>query len=233
MGAGSIYGPDVDVLMWDSGMTEKEDGAPDVMSRQQILGGLKVPAIWTSHPSTAKMLYLSADAHTGYVGTGSSGIELGTTLEQIQAMPWAMQYVRCEGEITSICKQNEFMGSCWVERDDFTPMLRQKGAPGGRASWHPGNRKHQVTGRVLAFAFLQALKEALTEWNETDGYELPDDAWHLTARYEKIRNNVQRMADDVGWCVEQYKKFDIEYMCKHPMTVCDVDCLAPSPALPT
>ena len=31
MGSGSVYGPDVDVLMWDSGMTEGNKGFQDIM----------------------------------------------------------------------------------------------------------------------------------------------------------------------------------------------------------
>jgi hypothetical protein len=219
MGAGSCYGPDVDVLMWDSSMTENEHVAPDAMARQQILGGLKVPALWTLRASTAKMLALDADADAGYVGTGSSGIDLGTTLEQIEAMPWAMQYVNCDAELKGICRSNEYKGRCWVDRDDYTPTTEQQKEPGGRASWHPGNRKHQVTGRVLAFVFLQALKEAVTEWKEATGYELSDDAWHLTERYNKIRNNVKGLANDVGFCNQYEENHQLGYICKNGMKV--------------
>jgi hypothetical protein len=40
--AASLYGPDIDVLMWDSGMTEGPEGA-DLAARQALLGGIKVP----------------------------------------------------------------------------------------------------------------------------------------------------------------------------------------------
>jgi hypothetical protein len=220
LGAGSVYGPDVDVLMWDSMMTEGEDAAPEVMARQPILGGIKVPAIWTFRASVAKVLSLRGEVDAGYVGLGSFGIDVGKSLEQIEAMPWAMQYVRCEHDLNQLCRSNEYKGRCWVDRDDYTPTTEQRKAPGGRASWHLGNRKHQVTGRVLAFVFLQALKEALTEWKEAAGYELSDDAWHLTERCEKTRNKVKSMGDDEGYCYDQYGvKLGMGYFCKHGMKV--------------
>jgi hypothetical protein len=52
---------------------------------------------------------------------------------------------------------------------------------GGRARWHPGNRLHQVTDRVLGHTILTALHEVLTLWKEGDEYILSDEDCHVTA----------------------------------------------------
>ena len=59
-----------------------------MMLRQQILGGSKVPAIWTLHAENAKTLYLHADADTGFVGNADSGIPTANSLEELESMPW-------------------------------------------------------------------------------------------------------------------------------------------------
>jgi hypothetical protein len=219
MAAGSIYGPDVDIIMWDSGMTEKDNRDRDMFHRQALMGGMKVPVLWTLAAGQAKMLHLNADADVGFPGSGRIGIKEGQSIEEIERMPWAAQYVNCANELFQICRQNEYNGTCWIERDDFTPWTKQKVAPGGRAKWHPGNRIHQVTGRVLAFTILQSLKEALTVWNEADGYELPDDAWHVTARYEEIRGKLSVMEPEESNYCPEYVKNNLSDVCKYPMKV--------------
>jgi hypothetical protein len=216
--ASNIYGPDVDALLWDSGMTELEASAPDAMARQAMLGGMKVPALWTLHPETATYLHLAGGADTGLVGTGYFGVDKGMTLQEIKQMPWAMQYVNCDNELHDICRSNEYQGQCWVDRDDFTPTTRQNDEPGGRARWHPGNRIHQVQGRVLAFTFLQALKDALTLWHEAEGYELADDTWHVTERYESIRSKLSSQGQSFGNC-HKYDTLGIGFICDKPMKV--------------
>ena len=42
-----LYGPDVDVLMWDSSMTEKVKASQDLFHRQYILGGKIDPILWS------------------------------------------------------------------------------------------------------------------------------------------------------------------------------------------
>jgi hypothetical protein len=178
-----------------------------------------IQVIWTLAPDMARGLHLRAEVDVGYVGTSSFGIPVGETLEQIEAMPWAMQYVRCSSEMSGICRSNEYVGQCWVDRDDFTPPTTQRKEPGGRASWHPGNRIHQVTGRTLAFTFLQALKEALTEWKEAEGYELPDSAWHLTERYEKVRSNFAKLETIGGSCSGFETQHNAGFLCTVPFKV--------------
>jgi hypothetical protein len=218
LGAGSIYGPDVDFLMWDSSMTEKEGQALDTFARQGLLGGIKVPVLWSLFPKILTPLNVHADADVGANGFGHFGVPVAETLDEVAKMPWASQYVRCKGEIVALCRENEYAGRCWIDRDDAVPPTPQKAEPGGRAGWHPGNRKHQVTGRVLAFTILQALKEALITWNEAEGYELADDDWHVTAYYDNIRNKVAALGPEIGDC-NKYAEHDIEFVCNYPMKV--------------
>jgi hypothetical protein len=216
---GSCYGPDVDMLMWDSGMTEGGDTAAiDLFGRQGLLGGTKVPVLWSLAGTNSQLLNMNAEADVGFPGSGYIGIPEGKTLEEIQQMPWASQYVRCNNALHGICRSNEYQGVCWIDRDDYTPKIAQKNAPGGRANWHPGNRIHQVTGRILAFTILQALKEALTLWNETDGYILEDSVWHVTERYDKIRSGMAALPNDAGDC-PKYEEIGLASWCKYPMKV--------------
>jgi hypothetical protein len=79
--------------MWDSGMTELRDvKAVDLMHRQGLLGGIKVPVLW-SLAGSAKLLNVAADVDIGFPGSASYGIQVGSSLEDLNNMTWAMQYV--------------------------------------------------------------------------------------------------------------------------------------------
>ena len=134
------------------------------------------------------------------------------------------------------------MGKCWVDRDDFTPSNRQSSVPEGRgessrnldrspthffirltralpqkkATWHPGNRVHQLTGRVIAFTILTALREVLEEWNEADGYVLEDSSWHVTAYYDDMR---ERVSNSPGGRCGELKKVSLGFACRYPVKV--------------
>lgn len=216
LGAGSIYGPDVDILMWDSGMTEKDKAGQDLLHRQYILGGQKVPVLWSLALSPIMELHLNAGADVGYPGEGAQGVPKANTVEELNALPWAVQYMKCDDDLKQSCKGHEYNGTCWLERDDYTPTTKQGSYPGGRAGWHPGNRHHQLRGRVLAFTILSALHDALTLWRNADGYELPDKAWHVTEHYETIR---AKTAADTGACHGQFSQSHLEFACKYPVKV--------------
>lgn len=215
--ASSIYGPDVDFLIWDSGMTERELHLIDLLARQQIMGGIKVPVVWNMVPEVSIELLKHAGVEIGAIGTGLEGIPPAATLEEIENLPWAMRYVNCQQDLHDICRANEYIGHCWIDRPDFSPPMKQKEEPGGRASWHPGNRKHQVTGRILTMTILQALKEALQEWNQTPNYLLEDAAWHLTERYSKIKSSVANLTPDQGHCYKTLEEsHKLGFLCQHP-----------------
>ena len=216
LGSGSIYGPDVDVLMWDSSMTEKDSANQDLFHRQYLLAGGKVPVLWSLALGTITHLHLNADADVGFLGEGTHGIARADTMEDLNAQPWAARYMNCNSDLKKVCGDHEYSGTCWIDRDDFTPNVTQSKAPGGRASWHPGNRRHQLRGRVLAFTILSALRDALTLWQKSEGYELPDSAWHVTDYYKSIRTKV---ATDTGPCHEKFNPVDLGFVCKYPVKV--------------
>lgn len=75
---------------------------------------------------------------------------------------------------------------------------------------------HQLVGRTVAFTILSALKEALSEWSGADGYELPDDAWHVTAYYENIREKVKILDPEISSC-KDFAVHDLEWVCSVPV----------------
>jgi hypothetical protein len=62
---------------------------------------------------------------------------------------------------------------------------------------------HQLQGRVLAFIVTYALHEALTEWMQAPNYELPDEAWHVTAYYKNIHDKVAASTFTDKFCEEK------------------------------
>jgi hypothetical protein len=134
--AGSIFGPDVDVLMWDAGMTEGQDKrATDLTHRQALLSGTKVPFLFTHAAEVARFFHQKAGVHVGSPGTAKSGLIRGqNNLTKINTeVPWALRYMNCDNEISSVCKKYEYDGVCWIDRPDFTPTTTQSKYPGGRA----------------------------------------------------------------------------------------------------
>ena len=190
LGIGSLYGPDIDMLLWDSGMTEKSDGkAHAIFPTQGVLGPPgKVPFLIARGGELEK----NCDADFGNLGSGHAGIPTQETVEAAQKLPFAAAYLpsKCSKELHQICRSNEYRGKCWIDRDDVTEPPNQKKEPGGRAGWHPGDRVHQLKGRVIAMMILQALEAALTTWNEAPEYILEDSVWHVTNYYQNIKAKV-------------------------------------------
>ena len=216
LGAAAVMGPDVDFTHWDSSMTEHELHFMELIARQQVMAGSKVPVFWNFYPDVSKEL-VKLGVDIGAVGTGMDGIPLGTNIDEIEnEFPWAVQYVNCDKDINSLCRAKEYIGHCWVDRPDFTPPQKQKPEPSGRASWHPGNRKHQVTGRILTMTILQALLEGLQDWYQAPDYLLPNEDWHVTEHYKTIREKVSSKSTE-GYCYKTMEdNFGLGFFCQHP-----------------
>jgi hypothetical protein len=88
-----------------------------------------------------------------------------------------------------------------------------------RQGWHPGNREHQIQGRVLAYTILEAIKDALKHWNEAEDYVLPDEAWHVSTHYEELRTAVKGMNLTQTSCLEFGTMHGMEFLCHHPIKV--------------
>jgi hypothetical protein len=199
IGAGSIYGRDTDILVWDSSMTENGRDDQGIFATQGILGGDRAPFLWFAGNSMLIELHKQTDADVGVFSNGLGVTQMATSFDDLNAQPWAERYMNCDDDIRSECRleKNQYNGTCWIERkgqsfglqrelEGYTPT-NQKPQPGGRASWHPGHKVHQLQGRVMAFIVTYALHEALTEWLQAPNYALPDEAWHVTAYYKNSR----------------------------------------------
>jgi Cobalamin biosynthesis protein CobT (nicotinate-mononucleotide:5, 6-dimethylbenzimidazole phosphoribosyltransferase) len=66
LGSSSIYGDNVDVLVWDSSMTEKDKNAIDLFYRQALIGGKRAPLLWGGPFDLLKNLYRFADGKLLY-----------------------------------------------------------------------------------------------------------------------------------------------------------------------
>ena len=208
--AGSgVYGDDIDVLLLDAGYTEPEVANSDLLLRQVLLSGIKVPFLWIRQDfkrvfQSGIYDYLDRECQVdiGVFGSGMRGIPRMETFQDLQdaptKLPWATQYVNCDADIITECRNFEFNTTCWIERHDFQPPIPQQTNTfrmgGGK---HPGNRFHQLQGRVLAFVILTALDEALDLWskngrNDQGQLMLPDDtAWHVDGHYRAIRDRLR------------------------------------------
>lgn len=186
LGASDIYGKEIDMLMWDSGMTEK--GGPDVhvFMRQSILGSNRVPFLMDDR-GIALPYHDQMGADVGsfaFNQAGFLGIKTGVDEASLKSMPWAAQGLQCDASLKPLCKEMEYRSVCWVDRDDIEPSEKQAPYVGGRAGWHPGERFHKIKGAVLAFVILRALHEIFMKWQETPDALIPDDAWHVSAYYK-------------------------------------------------
>ena len=152
------------------GMTERaSQDHIDLFFRQGLIGGDKVPVIWSAggNFNALKMLHQEADADVGEFGLGLDGVILTESEEQAKTLPWAVRYLQCHPDHASVCKQHDsYCAKCWVPREDVKPEVEQRDTFGSQVSWHPGWRQHQLTGRVIAFSILEALQQAVQQFSD-------------------------------------------------------------------
>ena len=166
LGAADIYGDEIDFMMWDSGMTEGRDGSAVDMFGRQALMGHRVPVLWGLDGGFLQMYHDKCDADVGYQGNADKGIPVTKSLAHAASLPYATRYMKCESEINGMCASEKYHSKCWVPRPDVIPPVTQYDKAGGQASWHPGNRYHQLIGRILAYTVLTGLKEAIGIWKK-------------------------------------------------------------------
>jgi hypothetical protein len=61
LGSKSIYGDDLDIIVWDSAMTETDKSMIDLFYRQALIGGKRAPVLFGGPFDLLKALYLNAD----------------------------------------------------------------------------------------------------------------------------------------------------------------------------
>ncbi|CAB9524870.1 expressed unknown protein [Seminavis robusta] len=200
MGSKDLYGQEIDMLIWDSQMTEKSNEAYDFFARQAIMAGKRVPVFLNGMPKVLGSLDKAQAAEVGMLGEGKGGVPEIVNAKMAESVPHAARYLRCNGETRGLCREKEYNGTCWIDRDDYTPRTNQQAEPGGRASWHPGFRQHAVRGRLIAFPVLRALLEGLTLWDEATDKKLPVEVWHVDEHYKTLKKNLEEMPESESPC---------------------------------
>jgi len=223
LGSGDIYGDNVDMLIWDSSMTEKHDRyAIDLFYRQALIGGKRAPILWGGPFDLIKNMFIHADADVMMPGSGMHGIQETLDEEQVLTLPFASRYMKCPPESKDLCNHpnpNRFQAVCWVGRDDVTPSKPQNPTVSSQVGWHPGFRSHQLSGRSLAMVIMTGLQDAIGTWSEitiAEGHPLPDEHWHLTSYYDNIRTKAMNIDPSIGTCSSN-SKFIPERVCNIPM----------------
>ena len=189
MATSDLMGPDIDILMWDSGMTEKRSTAPGVLVVQAILGGDRVP-FYFGPGGYNNALFKGTGSDVGLLGDSAPCLKRkANTMEELDKLPFATKCLNFGPELKPVCGGNHYRGHCWVDdrsnfewggmNMSFVPN-KQVGQPGGRASWHPGDRVHQIIGRMLAGVVLNALRDGLLAWKNSTDLVLKDEDWHGT-----------------------------------------------------
>lgn len=189
LGAKDLYGR-CDVLMWDSGMTEGDGPSKDMFARMGLLSSQ--PVLWGAPDGGAYDKFGG-----GFIRTVAKYDHIPkTNLSDLEATPYWARYMACDQEDKSYCGKFKYDTHCWVDREDgYKPKAKQVQSPGGQASWHPGNRHHQLQGRLIAWQLVSQLYEGLKQWYETPNYELEDAAWHITEDKERIKQGVLTVTD--------------------------------------
>lgn len=221
IGFADMYGHSIDVLLWDSQMTERNNERQSMFMRQALMSGSRPPILVGGNFSLLRDLYIKADADVMFMGTGMNGVD--KTLNEVQALklPWAIQYLNCDDHIMDLCKDSKikFNTTCWVERDDVTPGITQLPHVDGEALWHPGWRSHRLQGRVLSMIILDALQDALATWSDATiiaGHPLASEYWHIQEYYENIQTKAHKLSPIVGSCAS-LGDYLPERVCNIPM----------------
>lgn len=61
LGSGSLYGDDVDMIVWDSSMTETDEKSIGMFYRQALLAGKRAPVLWGGPFDLLKRFYQNVD----------------------------------------------------------------------------------------------------------------------------------------------------------------------------
>jgi hypothetical protein len=181
----ALYG-EADVMLWDSGMTERGPTV-DFFNKQAILAGERLPILFTTEPF-AIMEETKGEAWIGEMKVNTAILPL--TVDEVQAneVPYAARYLHTEEP--RLANMEKYNSICWEPRSDFTPLKNQDQSFPSQVGWHPGFRYHQYEGRLLTLVLLEGLKRALELWEDgilKDGLPLAEKYWHVGDEYQRIR----------------------------------------------
>eukprot|EP00558_Chaetoceros_sp_UNC1202_P010884 CAMPEP_0197243762 /NCGR_PEP_ID=MMETSP1429-20130617/9101_1 /TAXON_ID=49237 /ORGANISM="Chaetoceros sp., Strain UNC1202" /LENGTH=881 /DNA_ID=CAMNT_0042704027 /DNA_START=58 /DNA_END=2703 /DNA_ORIENTATION=- len=231
-GQSTLYG-EKDVLMWDSGMTENSLPDEEFYHKQGLLGGERVPIIFGSKPSdleTATDGNFWYGGEVGGVGLNSMGfVPLTTGIDQVETLPYAARYMKCDATVGAMCGSrgmDKFHASCWEPRSDVNATVKQRPQPSGQASWHGGDRWHQIVSRKHILLFLKAFEKAFEVWEkgiEDDGFPLKETYWHVGGHYTNVRDKLTSYLNrediiNTTACEKRFGTIGLEKVCRVKMS---------------
>ena len=126
------------------------------------------------------------------------------------ATPWAARYLRCDDSASTLqcttenmyTDQDKYNSRCWVERNDFTPRVKQNSVKTPHhASWHPGWREHLYKGRLITFVLLSALEhglEGMSRVTREEGVPYDGSNWHMEGVHEEVRSRLRKEMEEMG-----------------------------------
>ena len=215
LGWSSIYGSDVDMVVWDDYGTVDENGGTDrplrelsaqlfdLFARQALLSGkTTLPFIWGGDFDVLRNLHNHANADVGQLGNALAGVPLTTSEIVGSELPWAAQDLNCPLDMHDICKMEEhqFESQCWVERPDITPptpQLNHIPILPSAVGW----RMHKLKGSTLAYVLLSATLGALLNWSEitiSQGFPLADEYWHMGEYIKNVQDKIKSLDESVA-----------------------------------
>jgi hypothetical protein len=225
LGSSTLYG-EKDFMMWDSGMTEKSLADQDLFNKQALLGGERVPILFGSHPNNLET-ETGNNLWYGKFLNGNSLIPLTTDLDQVDTLPLATRYMKCDPAVQELCgdrsNPDKYHDFCWEDRTDYSPTI-QSVHVGGQASWHPGDRWHQFESRKAAILFLNAFEEAFKFWETSindEGFPLKESHWHVGESYRMVQSHLKDYLNGEGLnqseCEKRWVQFGLVKACRIPL----------------
>ena len=235
LGFSSIYGSDVDMIVWDD-YSSKEDGTSshaldefgaqlfDFFARQALLSGTThLPFIWGGDFTVLRNLHEHADADIGQLGNALLGVPETSSRKVAYDLPWAAQYLNCPKDMQSTCEDEVhlFESRCWVEQPEFvplTPQLDHIPILPSAIGW----RMHQLKGYTLVYILLQATLDSLFEWSDitiSQGFPLADEYWHMGKYIENVQDKIRSLDESSApHCFQLEEKINLpKRLCTHKM----------------
>jgi hypothetical protein len=226
LGWGSIYGPDVDMVVWDDYIVEngKSDETAkalfDLFARQALLAGdTSLPFLWGGDFDVLRNLHENADVDVGQLGNAMSGVEETSSESAASSLEWAAQYLKCSSKAKRYCEGDayKFDSHCWVDHGSIappTPQLDHIPVLPTAFGW----RMHQIKGYTLSYSILAALENAIDLWADKtifEGHPLAGENWHMGEYITNVQDKVKALAEsDAPHC------FQLEEQMKLPKRLC-------------
>lgn len=230
LGWSSIYGSDVDMVVWDDYSVDKNGKSDDtskslfdLFARQALLAGeTSLPFLWGGDFDVLRNLHELADVDVGQLGNAMSGVEETTSESAASSLEWAAQYLKCSSKSKRYCdgETYKFSSQCWVDHGDDppTPQLDHIPVLPTAIGW----RMQQLKGYTLSYNILAALDDAIDFWADKtifEGHPLADENWHMGAYITNVKDKVKALSEsDAPHCFQLEEQMNLpKRLCKSRM----------------